>query len=226
MATTEHEDEMIRVKEWLQGQPGFESQEECHRALKPPTNVEGFISGKICAIARVGDTSVVRKVEKQRFDLLLLDESRSKCSEIAEFRTANELKNAHQHQNRGLGVTKAQYIEVTMDYMENGGIFVTRYDRWFDTAANVLQDDGSRIVSCLKQTCTPTGAARKWVTTVTDVMILNYAAGLDVALDGTQYNTQGVRPCKLPIDSLPLQILAMSPDLMEDLRKQLRRCFP
>jgi len=111
-----------------------------------------------------------------------------------------------------------------MDYMENGGIFVTRHDKWFDTAANVLQDDGSRIVSRLKQRCAPTGAAREWLTTVTDVMILNYAVGL--ARDGTQYNTQGVWPCKLPIDSLPLQILAMSPDLMGDLRKQPRRCFP
>ena len=56
-ATKEHEDEMIRVKECLQGQHGFESQEECQRALNPPTNVEGFVSGKIWAIARVGDTS-------------------------------------------------------------------------------------------------------------------------------------------------------------------------
>ena len=103
----------------------------------------------------------------------MLDEARAKYSEIAGFRAANEFKNAHEHQNRGL-VTKAQYIEATMDYMENAGIFVTRYHKWFDTAANVLQDDGSRIVSRLKQTCTPTGAANKWVTTVTDVMILNY----------------------------------------------------
>jgi hypothetical protein len=225
-ATKEHEDEMIRVKECLQGQRGFESQQECQWALNPPTNVEGFVSGKIWAIARVGDTSDVRQVEKQRLDSLNLDEARSKYSEIAGFRAANELMNAHEHHNRGLGVTKAQYIQATMDYMENAGIFVIRYDKWFDTAANVLQDDGSRIVSRLKQTCTTTGAARKWVTTVTDVMILNYAVGLDVARDGTQCNTQGVWPCKLPIDSLPLQILAMSPDLMEDLRKQPRRCFP
>jgi len=78
----------------------------------------------------------------------------------------------------------------------------------------------------LKQTCTPTGAARTWVTTVTDVIILNYAVGLDVARDGTQYNTQGVWPSKLPIDSLPLKILAMSPDLMEVLHKQPRRNIP
>jgi len=185
----------------------------------------GFVSGKIWAIARVGNTSDVRKVGKQRLDSLLLDEARAQYSEIARFGAANELKNAHEHQNRGLGVTKAQYIEATMDYMENACIFVTRYDKWFDTAANVLQDDGSRIVSRFKQTCTPTGAARKWVTTVTDVMILNYAVGLDVARDGTQYNTQGVWPCKLLIDSLALQILAMLPDLMEDLCKQPRRCI-
>jgi len=213
IAIREHEDEMIRVKECLQGQHGFESQEE----LKPPTNVKGFVSGKIWAIARVGDFSDVRTVEKQRLDSLLLDEARAKYSEIVG--VGQRMKNAHEHQNQGLGVTKAQYIEATMDYMENAGIFVTRYDKWFDTAGNVLQDDGSRIVSRLKQTCTPTGAASKWVTTVTDVMILNYAVGLDVARDGTQYNTQGVWPCKLPIDSLPLQILAMLPDLVEDLRK-------
>jgi len=223
MATRKHQDEMIRVKECLQSQHGFESQEESQWALESPTDVEGFASGKIWAIARVGDTSEVRKVEKQRLDTLLLDEARAKYSEIAGSRAANELKDAHQHQNRGLGVTKAQYIEATMDYMENGGVFTTQYDKWFDTTANVLQDDGSRIVCRLKQTCTPTGAARKCLTTVTDVVILNYAVGLDVARDGTQCNTQGVWPCKLPIESLPLKILAMSPDLMEALNKQPRR---
>ena len=166
-ATKKQEDKMIRVKECLQGKHGFESQEECQWALNPPTNVEGFVSGKIWAFARVGDTSDVRKVEKQQLDSLLLDEARSKYSEIAGFRAANKLKNAHEHHHRGLGVTKVQHIQATMDYMENAGIFVTRYDKWFDTAADVLQDDGSRIVSHLKQTCTPTGAARKWVTTVT-----------------------------------------------------------
>ena len=58
----------------------------------------------------------------------------------------------------------------------------------------VGQDDGSRIVCRLKQTCTPTGVHRKWVTTVTDVMMLNHAVSLDVARDGTQCNTQGVWP--------------------------------
>ena len=57
------------------------------------------------------------------------------------------------------------------------------------------------------------------MTTVTDVMILNCIVGLDVARDGpgpgTQSNTQGVWPCKLQIDSLPLQLLAMSPESLE-----------
>ena len=106
-STGEHEDEMIRVKECLQGQHCIESQEECQWALKPPTDVEGFVSGKIRAIARVGDTLEVRKVEKQRLDSLSLDEARAKYSEIAGLRAANELKDAHQHQNRRLGVTKS-----------------------------------------------------------------------------------------------------------------------
>jgi len=42
----------------------------------------------------------------------------------------------------------------------------------------------------------------------------------------TQSNTQGVWPCILPIDSLSLQLLAMSADLMSDLSKQPRQNFP
>jgi len=225
-ATREHDDEMVTVKECLKAQHGFESRQEFQWALVPPTDVQGFVSGKILAIVRVGDTLHVRKVEKQRLHTLSMDEARAKSSDIAGSRAANELKDAHQHHNRGLGVTKAQYIEATMDFMENGDVFNTRYDKWVDTAVNVLQDDGSRIVCRLKQTCTPTGADRKWVTTVTDVMMLNSAIGLDVAGDGTQCNTQGVWPCKLPIDSPPLQLLAMSPDLIKALRKQPRRNFP
>jgi len=80
-----------------------------------------------------------------------------------------------------MGVTKAQYIDATMDCMEKSGICNMRYEKWFDAAANVLQNDGSKKVCHLKQTCTSKGAARKYLTTVTDVMILNYAVGLDVA---------------------------------------------
>ena len=162
---------MVKVKECLQARHGFETQEECQWTLVPPTNVNGFVSGKIWAIARVGDTSDVRKVEKQQLHTLSSDEARAKYSDIAGSLAANKLRHAHQHQNRGLGVTKAPHIDATMDCMENGGVFNTRYDKWFDTAANMLQDDGSRIVCRLKQTCTPTGVDRKWVTTVTDMRV-------------------------------------------------------
>jgi len=74
--------------------------------------------------------------------------------------------------------------------------------------------------------CKPTGAARKYLTTITDMFLLNYAVSLDEACDGTQKNTQGVWPCKLPIDSLPLQQLASSPALMSYLSKQPRFWFP
>jgi len=61
-----------------------------------------------------------------------------------------------------------------------------------------------------------------YITTTTEVFLLNYAVGLDVARVETQINAQGVWPCKLPLDTLPLQQLAKSPDLMSDLRKITR----
>jgi len=124
---------MVKVTECLQAQHCIESQQGCQWALVPPTHGEGFVSGKIWAIARVGDTSDVRQVEKQRLHTLCL----AKYSDIAGSRAANELKDAHLHQNRGLGATKAQYIEGTMDFMENGDVFYTQYEKWFDT----LDDD-------------------------------------------------------------------------------------
>jgi len=48
-----------------------------------------------------------------------------------------------------MGVTKAQHIDATMDFMEKGGEFNTQYERWFDAAANMLQDDGSKKVCYL-----------------------------------------------------------------------------
>ena len=53
------------------------------------------------------------------------------------------------------------------------------------------------------------------------------STGLSMAR-GTQStdDTQGVWPCKLPIDSLPLQLLAKSPELMSGLSKQPRQNLP
>jgi len=44
-----------------------------------------------------------------------------------------------------------------------------------------------------------------------------------VSRDGTHKNTQGVWPCKLPLDSLPLQQLVLLPALMSCLSKQPHR---
>jgi len=63
-ATREHVEDMQNVKECLQDKHGFESQEQCQWALLPPADIEGLVSGKIWAIARVGGTSDVCKVEK------------------------------------------------------------------------------------------------------------------------------------------------------------------
>jgi len=41
-ATREHEDKMVKVKECLQDQHSFESQEEFQWALVPPTDVDRF----------------------------------------------------------------------------------------------------------------------------------------------------------------------------------------
>ena len=51
--------------------------------LVPLTDVEGFVSGKIWAIARVGDTLHVRKVEMHRLHTLSLDEARAKYLDIS-----------------------------------------------------------------------------------------------------------------------------------------------
>jgi len=51
----------------------------------------------------------------------------------------------------------------------------------------------------LKQTCIPKGAARKYLTTVTDVMILNYAVGLDVARPNPIPRTCGLVNCLLTV---------------------------
>jgi len=55
-ATREHEEEMLKAKECLQSKHGFKSKVGCQWALVPPTDVDGFVSGKIWSIASVGDT--------------------------------------------------------------------------------------------------------------------------------------------------------------------------
>ena len=182
--------------------------------LLPPSDVNGFVSGKIWAIARLGATSDVREVEKQRLNAISFEEAQDKYTEVAGELAADTLKVAHKDQNRGQGVTMAQYVEATMAFMDKENTFVKMYAKWLDKTGNIHLEDGSKQWCRLKQTCRPIGGARKYLTTITDVFLLNCALSMDEACDGTQKNTQGVWPCKLPIDSLPLQQLASSPDLM------------
>ena len=67
----------------------------------------------------------------------------------------------------------------------------------------------------------PLGAARKYVTTITDVHILNYAVSLETCRITT--NTQGVWKYELPLTSLPLKLLAKSAIFMSDLEKMPRQ---
>jgi len=131
-ATREHVEDMQNVKECLQGKHGFESQEQCQWALLPPSDLDGFVSGKIWSIARVADTSDVRKVEKQRLNALSFDQAQAKYLEIAGLLAADNLRSINQHHNRGMGATKAQYIDATIACIQKNGVFNIRFEIWFD----------------------------------------------------------------------------------------------
>jgi len=80
------------------------------------------VSGKIWTIARVGDTSDVHEVEMQRLNALSFDKAQAKYSEITGLLAAGKLRFTNQHHNTGMGVTKAQCIDATMDFIEKSGI--------------------------------------------------------------------------------------------------------
>ena len=101
---------MVKVVEYLQGVHGFKSQADCQWALRPPSDVNGFVSGKIWAIARLGATSGVRQVEKQRLNAVLFEEAQNKYTQVAGELAADTLRVAHEDQNRGQGVTKPNML--------------------------------------------------------------------------------------------------------------------
>ena len=89
--------------------------------------------------------------------------------------------------------------------------------QWAEEAATSWGRDNTPIFCVLTQTCSPKGAKRPYITTVSDVVLLNYPVGLS---KDTHYgNTQGVWVCHLPRDCLPLQKLLQSPTFMKDLEK-------
>ena len=57
---------------------------------------------------------------------------------IAGLLVVENLRSLNPHHNTGMRVTKAQYIDATMAFMEKSGVFNIRYEKWFVAAANVL----------------------------------------------------------------------------------------
>jgi len=80
--------------------------------------------------------------------------------------TLRATRKAH---NLGEGITKAQYVEATMAFIEKGVVFNTQCAKWCDIAANVRLEIGSKQVCRLKQMCMPTRAAQKHLTFIIDV---------------------------------------------------------
>ena len=145
---------MVRVVECLQGVHGFESKSNCEWALLPPSDFNRFVSGNIWAIARLGATSDVREVEKQRLNAVLFEEAQDKYTQVAGELAADTLRIVHKDQNRGQGVTKAQHVEATMAFMEKENMFVKMYTQWLDKAANIHLEDGSKQVYVqIKRVC-------------------------------------------------------------------------
>jgi len=173
-----HADEIKRVIGCLQGEHGLGAKEESAWALKPPTNSEGFVVGKVWAIARIGLTSPVKKVADTRLECLNLAEAKQEYSDVAGKHAVTTLCTTHASYNKGQGATTKHFNTATMGFLEQSGLMKAQEKRWFDHATNSELADGLQGVRRLKQTCTPLGAARKYATTITDVYILNYAVSL------------------------------------------------
>jgi len=63
------------------------------------------------------------KNPSQRLNALSFDQAQAKFSEIAGLLATENLRSLNQNDNRGMGVTKAQYIDATMACMEKSGVF-------------------------------------------------------------------------------------------------------
>ena len=125
------------------------------------------------------------------------------------------------HYSKGQDATTKHFNTATMEFLEQIGLMRAQGKKWFDHATNCELPDGSKEVCRLKQTCTPLGAARKYVTTITDVHILNNAVSLQTCRIMT--NTQGVWKYKLPLTILILKLRAKSAIFMSDLEKMPRQ---
>jgi len=67
----------------------------------------------------------------------LFEETQKKYTQVAGELAADTLRVAHEDQNRGQGIMKAQYVEATMAFMEKDNTSVKMYTQWLDKAANI-----------------------------------------------------------------------------------------
>jgi len=98
---------MVKVIEYLKGVHDFKSKADCQWALLPPSDVNGIVSEKIWAIARLRATSDVHEVEKQWLNAVSYEEAQDEYTEVAGELGADTLRVAHMDQNQGQMVTKA-----------------------------------------------------------------------------------------------------------------------
>jgi len=185
-----HVDEMKRVVECLQGEHGLGAKKKSAWALTTPTNSEGFVVGKVWAIARIGLTSPVKKIAEARLESLSLTEAKQEYSDVAGKHAVTTLCTSHATYNKGQGATTKHFNTAPMEFLEQNGLMRAQEKKLFDHATNCELPLESKGVCRLKPTCTPLGAARNYVTTITDVHILNYAVSLETCRITT--NTQGV----------------------------------
>jgi len=102
--------------------------------------------------------------------------AQQKDCDLAGAAVVDILRIANAAVNNGRGPNREQYTNATIVFLEKEGVNIKPKETWFASAANVTLADGSKKVYGLEQTCTPTGATRKYITTITGVLLLNYYA--------------------------------------------------
>ena len=105
------------------------AQEESVWALKPPTNSEGFVVGKVWAIARIGLTSPVKKVAETRLKCLSLAEAKQEYSDVAGKHAVTTLCTTHATYNKGQGATPKHFNTATMEFLQRSGLMRAQTER-------------------------------------------------------------------------------------------------
>jgi len=118
---------------------------------------------------RIGLTTPVKKVAEARLECLSLTEAKQEYSEVAGKYAVTTLCITHASYNKGQGATTKHFNNATVGFLEQSGLMKTQEKKWCENTANCELSDGWKGVCRLKQTCAPLGAARKYVTTITDV---------------------------------------------------------